>query len=153
MITENDIIDIQEKWGEGIIKISNSYNNGEDYKKEAYLFVSDFYAYDKEKVLFKPTLASKFQFRIDKDSALSYFIGQNPYYYEDAGFALKGWKQVRWERAGIKIFNDIALCMGNYFFLDSNSEELKVEFSFVYKLYDPGNLKIILHDSHLPYSN
>ncbi len=153
MITEKDVVDIQEKWGDGIIKISNSYNNGKDYKQEAILFISNFYAYDEQEVLFKPTLASQFQFRKNKESALSYFIGNNSSYSEDTGFAIKGWQKVRWERAGIKIFNDIAISMGNYFFLDSNNTELKVEFSFVYKLDDLGKLKIILHDSHLPYSN
>jgi hypothetical protein len=40
--------------------------------------------------------------------------------------------------------------MGNYYFT-KDDVELKVEFSFVFKKDDNGILRIILHDSHLPY--
>ena len=40
--------------------------------------------------------------------------------------------------------------MGNYYFKNADGD-LKVEFSFVYKKDDFGNIKIVLHDSHLPY--
>ena len=42
--------------------------------------------------------------------------------------------------------------MGNYFFTDLNGGKTKVEYSFVYKKNDLGELKIILHHSSLPYS-
>mgnify|MGYP001029650072 FL=1 len=42
--------------------------------------------------------------------------------------------------------------MGNYFFTN-NDGTIMVEFSFVYRKDDQGNLKIILHDSHLPFQN
>ena len=96
------------------------------------------------------TLASKIQFRTDKIAALSYFIGGNSNFDEDNGFAIKGWHQIRWENVGINIIDDIALCMGNYFFSLKGEEDLKVEFSLVVRKVN-GNLKIILHDSHLPY--
>ena len=82
--------------------------------------------------------------------ALSYFIGGNSNFDEDNGFAIKGWHQIRWENVGINIIDDIALCMGNYFFSLKGEEDLKVEFSLVVRKVN-GNLKIILHDSHLPY--
>ena len=108
------------------------------------------YAYDHEEVLFKPTLASDNQFRLSRTGALSYFIGGNNQFKEDEGFAIKGWTKIRWENAGHKIYNDIAVCMGNYFFSIDNSEPLKVEFTIVLKKID-GRLKLILHDSHLPF--
>ena len=40
--------------------------------------------------------------------------------------------------------------MGNYFFGLDDSEDLKVEYTIVLKKID-GVLKMILHDSHLPY--
>ena len=51
----------------------------------------------------------------------------------------------------IKLEGDIAIAMGNYFFLNG-AQKLKVEFSFVFKKYDDGIIKILLHDSHLPYA-
>ena len=52
----------------------------------------------------------------------------------------------------VNIYDDIAIAMGNYFFTDLNGGKTKVEYSFVYKKNDLGELKIILHHSSLPYS-
>ena len=150
MITIQDILDFQKEWGNSIIKISDSYKKNIDYLNDTNNLIDSLYAYDHEEVLFKPTLASDNQFRLSRTGALSYFIGGNNQFKEDEGFAIKGWTKIRWENAGHKIFNDIAVCMGNYFFSIDNSEPLKVEFTIVLKIID-GKLKLILHDSHLPF--
>tara|TARA_B100001939_G_scaffold292201_1_gene264257 strand:+ start:1393 stop:1851 length:459 start_codon:yes stop_codon:yes gene_type:complete len=150
MITIQDILDFQKEWGNSIIKISDSYKKNNDYLNDTNNLIDSLYAYDYEEVLFKPTLASDNQFRLSRTGALSYFIGGNDKFKEDEGFAIKGWTKIRWENAGYKIYSDIAVCMGNYFFSIDNSEPLKVEFTIVLKIID-GKLKIILHDSHLPF--
>ena len=150
MITKKDIEQFQKKWGDGIIRISKMYLDKQDYISETKQFISDLYAYDAELVLFKPTLASENQFRLDKESALSYFIGNNPQFKEDNGFAIKGWTNIRWSNAGIQFYENLAICMGNYYFGKNNEEDLKVEYSMVLRRIG-GDLKIILHDSHLPY--
>ncbi len=136
-MTEKDIIIFQEQWGKGVVKIGEDFSSKKDYAKTAKEFVKNFYDFTKP-LLFKPTLASETQFRTDFESALSYFIGNNELYSEDKGFALKCWNNVRWENKGIRIINN---------------QELKVEFSFVYILDDEKKLKIVLHDSHLPYNS
>tara|TARA_B100000700_G_C14598514_1_gene647975 strand:+ start:203 stop:661 length:459 start_codon:yes stop_codon:yes gene_type:complete len=150
MITKKEIHTFQKNWGNGIVSLSQTFKDNGDYLNEAIDFIERLYAYEHEEVLFKPTLASKKQFRLDKISALSYFVGGNPNFSEDSGFAIKGWENVRWENSGIKIENDCAICMGNYFFSISGQEDLKVEYSLVLKKFS-DNLKLILHDSHLPY--
>jgi len=150
MVTEEEVLVFQQKWGEGILTIGKVFNQSGDYSKEAIDFISRLYAYETEQVLFKPTLAAETQFRLDKDAALSYFVGGNSSFLEDKGFAIKSWTNVRWENAGVKILGDVAICMGNYFFSANNQEDLKVEYTMVLKKIS-GSLKIILHDSHLPY--
>ena len=150
MITKKEILVFQEKWGKGIVSLSQTFNSNGDYINEAIDFIKMLYAYEHEEVLFKPTLASERQFRLNISSALSYFVGGNPDFSEDSGFAIKGWENVRWENAGIKIENNCAICMGNYFFSMKGEEDLKVEYSLVFKKF-ADNLKLILHDSHLPY--
>jgi len=152
MITKEEVLVFQEDWGNGIINISKTFQEGGDYIKEAQEFIDRLYAYEDEEVLFKPTLAAEKQFRLDKVSALSYFVGGNSDFPEDTGFAIKGWNKVRWKNAGIKITQDYIVCMGNYFFGMDKKDDLKVEYSLVLKKIR-GVLKIILHDSHLPYQN
>ena len=150
-IIEAEVLEAQKLWAKQIVQIGKLYLEKGNYRDYAYNFVKNLYAYDTTKVLFKPTLASKKQFRNTFDEALSYFIG-GPI-QEDEGFALKCWDKIRFGERYISIVEEHAIAMGNYYFKDSTGQELKVEFSFVYILDDEKKLKIVLHDSHLPYNS
>ena len=101
-------------------------------------------------VLFKPTLAVIEQFRPNFESALSYFVASNNECPEDKGFAIKGWTKVRFENSDVIIDGNYALAMGNYFFTDSNGDEVKVEYTFGYVSDENGNLRIQVHHSSMP---
>ena len=154
-INVQDVIDAQERWGEAILRIGRVYTTGGDARAAADAMLDTLYAYRSTPggvhTLFKPTLARTFPFRLDHESARSYFIGRDRAFPEDTGFALRCWTRVRWERAGIRIMGDVAVSMGRYYFMDPSGIELAVEFSFVYQRHG-DTLKIILHDSHLPYA-
>ena len=149
-ITEKEVLEAQEKWAIGVIDIGKKFLEKADYSSCAEIFLDTLYAFSMGDVLFKPTLASETQFRLTKKAALSYFIGGNPDFTEDTGFALMNWQKIRFENKRIYIEGNIAITMGNYF-MKKNNIETKVEYSFVYKKDNQGNLRIILHDSHLPY--
>ncbi|MFO7880623.1 MAG: hypothetical protein R6V52_11355 [Bacteroidales bacterium] len=152
-IIEQEILDAQKAWGEGIVKIGEVYSEGGDYKAAATEHINEFYNYQEGTVLFKPTLASEKQFRKDFDGALSYFVAGDENYPEDHGFAIKPWSDVRWENIGTKIGDEMAVAMGNYYFTPAEGgDDVKVEYSFAYTKDNDGELKIILHGSHLPYS-
>ena len=149
-ISEDDVINAQGLWADNVIQIGDLYTNNADYTKAAYDFVSNFYAYGIGNVLFKPTLATKSQFRLKFDDALSYFVGGS--IKEDKGFALKPWKEIRFGDRSFILEDHTALVMGNYYFLASNaSEEVKVEYTFGYIKNYNGELIINLHHSSLPY--
>ena len=153
MMKEEHILAAQKKWGEGIINIGRVFLEKGDYKASAEQHINTFYNYQEGKVLFKPTLASIKQFRLDFDAALSYFVGGNDDFPEDHGFAIKPWTDVRWENIGTTIIGDTGLAMGNYYFTPHDGGDVvKVEYSFGYTHDSKGELKIILHDSHVPFS-
>ena len=153
MITEQEILDAQKAWGEGIVKIGKVFQEKGDYKAAAKEHIDKFYHYDGGSVLFKPTLAAEKQFRPTFEGALSYFVGGDANFSEDHGFAIKPWSAVRWESLGVKIIGEMGIAMGNYFFTPTEGgDDVKVEYSFAYTKNDAGELKIILHGSHLPYS-
>ena len=152
VITEQEVLDAQKAWGEGIVKIGKVYLEQGDYKTAATEHINNFYNYQEGSVLFKPTLTSEKQFRTDFQGALSYFISGDKNYTEDHGFAIKPWSNVRWENIGTKIIGNMAVAMGNYYFTPAQGgDDVKVEYSFAYTKDKDGKLKIILHDSHLPY--
>lgn len=152
-ITQEQVLEAQKAWGDGIVKIAAAHQNGEDFIAAAREHINTLYAYEQSPVLFKPTLASDVQFRSNFDEALSYFVASNGTCPEDGGFAIQGWTAVRFENVDIITESKTALAMGNYFFTTPEGEEVKVEYSFAYLLDDEGKLRINLHHSSMPYSS
>lgn len=149
---KNLIREYQIKWANGIVELGKTKGDIITSKKLATDFINSLYDFKNGTVQFKPTKASEFQFRNDFDSALSYFIGSNPSFAEDAGFALNPWVDIEFKNDSINFFDNLGLAMGNYFFTDLKGEKTKVEYSFVYRR-EGESLKIILHHSSLPYSS
>tara|TARA_B100000524_G_scaffold348473_2_gene253252 strand:- start:301 stop:762 length:462 start_codon:yes stop_codon:yes gene_type:complete len=153
MITESQIRDAQKKWADGIIKIGSLINNNSECIKFTTSFLKSVYDFKNCDILFKPTKASKEQFRPNFQMALSYFLGgNNSVCAEDDGFAMKPWVDVTFENSGFIIENQRAISMGNYFFTDKEGNVVKVEYTFGYKLRGT-NLMIDLHHSSLPFSS
>lgn len=152
-ITEREVVEAQKLWGSGIVRIGQVFTQKGDYSKEAADFIQDMYGYDLSSVLFKPTLASDDQFRSSFDAALSYFVGGNEAYPEDKGFAIKPYTKVTFDNTGI-INNScrMAVAMGNYFFTAVDGSETKVEYTFAYVKDETGKLRIVTHQSSLPYA-
>jgi len=152
MITTEKVINAQNSWGSGVVKIGSL----KDSRPECEAYTSDFldkhYAFGTSTVLFKPTKCAVQQFRPTKAEAKSYFIaGDDRACQEDGGFAIAPWTNVRFENAGIIIEENRAIAMGNYFFTTVEGVEVKVEYTFGYRLID-GELKVDLHHSSFPYN-
>ena len=148
-MTEQDILKAQNLWSEGIIKMGQISNDRKSLEIYASDFLDRLYNFD-DQVLFKPTKAKDFQFRNNKESAISYFIaGDDREYDEDKGFVLSNWSKITFENSDIILAEKSALAMGNYTFENKNLK-IKVEFSFGYKKVN-GLIKINLHHSSIPF--
>lgn len=152
MISLEDIENIQNEWGTNLVKIGSLKNDFITCEKETEDMIARLYGFELGNVLFKPTKAKDNQFRLNFEGAKSYFIGQNSKFSEDKGFALQPWTNVRFENASVILNEDSAIAMGNYFFTETNGNEVKVEYTFGYFLDNNDNLKINLHHSSLPFS-
>ena len=152
MITKQQVLDAQQTWGSGVVKIGSLRDSRAECEEYTSDFLDELYAFDSSDVLFKPTKCAAQQFRPSKAEALSYFIsGEDRACDEDKGFAINPWTNVRFENAGMILEENRAISMGNYFFTDLHGNEAKVEYTFGYKLID-GALKIDLHHSSFPYT-
>jgi hypothetical protein len=152
MITQEHVLEAQNTWGQGVVKIGSLKENRAACEAFTSEFLDTLYAFELGKVSFKPTKCAEEQFRPTKPEATSYFIaGEDRACQEDKGFAIQPWTNVRFENANIILEENRALAMGNYFFTDLNGDEAKVEYTFGYKLVD-GALKIDLHHSSFPYN-
>ena len=149
MISQADVIEAQTAWGAGIVHIGNA-DSWESARARAREFIEAQYVLDGT-LLFCPTKAAHQQFRPNLDSALSYFVGRNEDYAEDGGFALEPWTKVRFENAGIVELADSAIAMGNYFFTNTEGQDTKVEYTFVYVRNGDGQVRVQTHHSALPY--
>ena len=153
-ILEKDISDAVSAWADGLLEISNAYENSGIQKATlvAEGMLDELYGFSLGSVLFKPTLSGGSQtFRLTREGALSYFVGQNPVYPQDSGFGIKFWRKVESETSSIFINENIAMRMGWVTLTDKDGGIVKVDKSWGYKKATDGTLKIILHHSSLPY--
>lgn len=149
-ISEQQILQAQQEWGQGIVIIGKAKLDGKDYKSAAKAHIEKLYDYSNGRVLFKPTKAKNDQFRQTFGEALSYFVTGEV--SEDDGFAINPWTKVRFDNHDISIHGDVAFAMGNYYFTTTDNKEVKVEYTFGYRLDEAGQLRIVLHHSSLPFS-
>ena len=158
IITYNEVNAAQQAWCDALVKIGKLKEDGEDYKAFAEQVLSEAYNYDSGKVFFKPTLAYGDQtFRNTKKGALSYFIGGDPDYPNDKGFAITPWVKARYDNAGeknegIQIYGSVAITMGNVWVTGKDGKEVMVDKTWVFKKGKDGKLIIIVHKSALPFS-
>ncbi len=149
MITRHDVESAQAAWADAVVAVGEA-PAWEEAHARATSLIPSLYHLEDGTLLFCPTLAAQRQFRTTLEDTVSYFVGHG--LPEDGGFALKGWKSIRFENAGIVCQESVGISMGNYFFTPSDGEELKVEYTFVHVRDSTGELKIQLHHSALPYS-
>jgi len=158
IITYDEVNAAQQAWCDALVKIGKLKEEGGDYKAFAEQVLSDAYNYDNGKVFFKPTLAFGDQtFRNDKKGALSYFIGGDPDYPNDKGFAVTPWVKARYDNAGdknegIQIYGSVAITMGNVWVTGKDGKEVMVDKTWVFRKGKDGKLRIIVHKSALPFS-
>lgn len=158
VITYDEVNAAQQAWCDALVQIGKLKEEGGDYKGYAEKVLSEAYNYDQGKVFFKPTLAYGEQtFRNDKKGALAYFVGGDPDYPTDKGFALKPWVKARYDNAGdanqgIQIYGSVAITMGNVWVSDKEGNEVMVDKTWVFKKGSDGKLRIIVHKSALPFT-
>ena len=153
-ITEKEVLAAQEAWCSALTSISSTHErHGHAAAKAlAEKVIDSAYAYKMGAVLFKPTLTVNPQtFRTTRSGALSYFVGGDPSFSKDTGFALKGWKECEPENAAIFIDGNSAITMGKVHFTDKNGKVTTVDKTWGFVKDDAGKLRINLHHSSLEY--
>ena len=158
-VTEEEVREVQTNWAAAIKTISKTYKEKGDYIQAAADAAADLYYYGHGNVLFKPTKATKYQFRPNGASAMSYFVGGKVVedgYEEDLGFAInggKGWSDVVYDNHQIELKGGIGIAMGNYYFTDAtDGSKAKVEYTFGYGRCNDGKVRIFLHHSSVPFA-
>ncbi|MFZ4641334.1 MAG: metal-independent carbonic anhydrase [Nodosilinea sp.] len=155
-ITEEEVLAAQRAWGDALVAISTTYETKgiEAARALAEEVIDKAYGYQFGAVLFKPTLTLHPQtFRTTRAGALAYFVGGDPAFPVDKGFALKGWRKVEIKNTGIFISGDTATTMGNVILTDKDGKVVTVDKTWQFLKDDNGNLRIILHHSSLPYTS
>lgn len=154
-ISEAEVLGAQKAWCQALVDISNTYaKDGQPAAKAlAEKVIDSAYGYQMGVVLFKPTLTVAPQtFRTTRAGALSYFVGGDPAFPNDTGFALKGWTKCESNNAGIFIEGDSASSMGNVMVTNKDGKVTTVDKTWTYVKDDAGKLRIVVHHSSLPYT-
>lgn len=154
-ISETEVLAAQQAWCKALVDIStaNTQSGPAAAKALAEKVIDSAYGYQMGAVLFKPTLTEVPQtFRTTREGALSYFVGGNPAYPKDTGFALKGWTKCEIANAAVFIAGDSANTIGNVMFTDKDGKVTTVDKTWAFVKDDAGKLRIVVHHSSLPYA-
>jgi hypothetical protein len=152
MFTEDMVHKALQTWCDNVVAVGRTHADGDDARTVALKVLTEHYDYDSGKVLFKPTLAfGKETFRPTKQGALAYFVGGDENFPDDKGFKLKPWVKVWYSKEDHILHGDLAIVQCNVHFIGADDSHIFVNKSFVFKHCLDGNVRIILHQSSLPY--
>jgi hypothetical protein len=154
-ITEQQVLNAQQGWCNGLLAISKAYSTGGFAAAEtlARKVLDQAYGYQYGAVAFKPTLAQYPQtFRGTKAGALAYFVGGNPSFPNDKGFAIKPWQKCSIRNQVIQLHGDLAITMGNVDLIDSSGKLTTVDKTWAFMREPDGEVRIVLHHSSLPFN-
>lgn len=153
-ITQAEVVAAQKAWCQALLKISSAYASGgfSKAKATAEAVIDQAYAYQFGPVAFKPTLASGAQtFRPTRAGALAYFVGGNPAFPSDKGFALKPWRSCEVTNQVIQLNGSYANTMGNVSLKDAAGKTTTVDKTWAFMKEPDGSIRIVLHHSSLPF--
>lgn len=154
-ISESEVLAAQKAWGEALVSISTTYETKgiQSAKALAGKIIDSAYGYQFGTVLFKPTLTVAPQtFRTTRAGALAYFVGGDPAFPKDKGFALNGWRKVEIKNSAVYISGNTATTMGNVMITNKEGKVTTVDKTWQFVKDDNGKLRIVLHHSSLPYA-
>jgi hypothetical protein len=153
-ISLSQALKAQEGWCTALLQISADYAKGgiAKAKATASTVLDQAYGYKYGPVAFKPTLASGDQtFRTDREGALAYFVGHNPKFPQDKGFAIKPWRSCKIVNQMIQLNGASATTMGNVIFTDASGGVTSVDKTWTFVKENDGSVRIVLHHSSLNY--
>lgn len=154
-ISQAEVLAAQQGWCQALVDISAAHQQGGQpaAKALAEKVIDAAYGYGMGAVLFKPTLTVNPQtFRTTRAGALAYFVGGDPDFPKDDGFALKGWKQCEAVNAAIFITGDSASTMGKVHLTGKDGSVTSVDKTWKFVKDDAGALRIVLHHSSLEFT-
>lgn len=150
--TDEQVVSTLQLWCDNVVQIGQIHSEGGDVASAAAQIIRDNYDYDNGKVLFKPTLTFGPQtFRPTKEGALSYFIGGNPEFPNDEGFKRKPWVKVWFNKLDYVLHGDLAIVQCNVHLIGADDSHIFVNKSFVFRICDDARVRIVLHQSSLPF--
>lgn len=150
------VLKAQEGWCEALLQISADYAKSGITKAKATAtkVIDQAYSYQYGPVAFKPTFASGEQtFRTDREGAIAYFVGHNPKFPKDKGFALTSWRSCKIANNVIQLNGSTATTMGNVIFTDAAGTVTRVDKTWSFKKETDGSVRIVLHHSSLNYGS
>ena len=154
-ITEAEVLAAQQGWCKALVDISaTGARSGQAAAKAlAEQVIDKAYGYQLGAVLFKPTLTVNPQtFRTTRAGALAYFVGGDPAFPKDSGFALKGWTKCDVDNAAVFIAGDSATTMGKVHLTGKDKQITTVDKTWKFVKDDAGQLRIVVHHSSREYA-
>lgn len=146
----SSIEEAQRAWSKGIVRLGTLHSIHGDYETAGAQFVDSLYAFSIRPVLFRPAELEEHPYRHTRDGAISYFVGGDPRYLEDKGFALEDWRSVHFSSAGTLYQGDESITMGSVAFEGNGGVQTEADYVFGYVQDSTGRLRVNLFQTSYP---
>lgn len=148
-ISRAEALKAQRQWAEMLIEIGEVYRIGGDYRAQAEELIAGIYDFRRGPVLMKPAFAAGHPVRTDFADVVSYYVGGGV--WEDAGFALKPWRKVRFGRQFTSFGQGAATLMGACYLTPFRSViETRLDFTMGFRRDAGGVVRLQTHHSSVP---
>jgi len=144
-ISESEVIAFQNSFGVSQNSIVNTIKNNGNTEVAAKNHIESFYGLNEGKVMFAHGNVEKQSVRSTFEGLLSYLIGNNSNFPNDAGIVNTQRTISGWKNAGIINDDNIAIAMGQVRSKNSNGEQFLQNYTMCIKRNDTGVLKLISH--------
>lgn len=154
-ISESEVLAAKDGWCQALVDISstNAKSGQAAAAALAEIVIDSAYGFQMGAVLFKPTLTVNPQtFRTTRAGALSYFVGGDPAYPDDTGFALNNWTNCEHDTTATFITGSSASTLGKVHFTDKDGKVTTVDKTWKFVKDDAGQLRIVVHHSSLEHT-
>lgn len=144
----------QRAWADMVLSLSEAHRMGRNDRAQAEALIRKIYDFDRGPVLVKPAYALDAPVRTELEDVVSYYAGAAPNgrLSRDAGFALRGWRKIRFGEQHASFGQGTVTLMGAcHLSTERKIQETNLDCTMTFRRDAQGAMRMTVHHSSIQY--